>query len=694
MDGLAIGADVGGTFTDIVAVSDGGVQVRKVLSAKTDYAAGVLKGIEACINRANGAAALPGLARVVHATTVATNAVLEARGARTGLVTTAGFRDVLEIGRTRRPTIYDLGWSKPAPLVRRAQRLEVQERIDSSGSVLLALDVAGARRVIDELLAMDVEAIAVCLLNSHVNPTHELELGRLIRSRSPDTYVSLSSQILPRIREYERTSTAVVNAYVGPIMTKYLSSLRHGVKQLEPTASLLLMQSNAGLVPMDVATERPAALVESGPAAGALAAATLARRLRMEHVLALDIGGTTAKASLIENGALAETAELEVGAGINIESRLVRGGGYVVSLPAVDLAEVGAGGGSIARVDAGGALIVGPQSAGSAPGPVCYGLGGARPTVTDAFAVLGFLGDDGIAGGDKAIDVDSARESVRRDIADRLQLTLEDAAWGIFTVATATMVRAVRAVSTERGRDPRTLPLIAFGGAGPVHAAEMASQIGVRKVVIPVFPGVFTSLGLLLADMRFEFASTVLRRSDQLGDDDLYAVFGALREQGHDRIRALGIDRTAGREQWVAECRYQGQSGELPVEIDPGDGVQRIARRFTALHRQVYGHASGSDIVQLVTVQLRIIIPSTTVDYDALAARTGTKKGRAGGSERRAYFGPKHGWRDTPVIARSDLRATRTGPLIIGEYDTTVVVPPSFEAALDEAHNVILTQDR
>jgi N-methylhydantoinase A len=452
--GARVGIDIGGTFTDLVFLAPGGRVLRsKVLSTPDDYARGIVDGLES--GAADEGVRASRVSHIVHGTTVATNAVLEGKGARVALVTTEGFRDVLEIRRLRMPVLYDIRFRKPPSLVPRRLRFEVPERIDEAGRVVRPLDVAAARATIDALLAARVDAIAVCLINAYASGVHERMLRDLIRERDAAIPISLSSEILPEFREYERTSTTVVNAYVLPLVKRYLAGLQQRLQERDIVAPLTVMQSSGGAMSAAAASERPIHIIESGPAGGVVGAAEFARRLGGLSLLSFDKGGTNANAALVDRGQFLRVNALEVGGGINIAGRLLSGGGYHVRAPAIDIAEVGAGGGSLARLDAGGALRVGPESAGAAPGPVCYDRGGSVPTVTDANVVLGFINPDALAGGGLPIRRALAVDAIEAAIARPLGLGVEDAAWGVHRVANAAMARALRAVSTERGLDPR-----------------------------------------------------------------------------------------------------------------------------------------------------------------------------------------------------------------------------------------------
>ncbi len=513
--GTRIGIDIGGTFTDLVFMNpQGEVRRAKVLSTPDDYSQGIANGLGGAL--ADGGLRIGDITQIMHGTTVATNALLEGKGAKVALITTEGFRDVLEIRRLRMPVLYDIRWRKPPALVPRRRRFEVNERIDHRGVVERPLDEDDARAVIDRLLATGADAIAICLINGYANGVHEARLRELIRERDADISITLSSELLPEIREYERTSTTVVNAYVLPLVRHYLRGLADKLRERAIARPLTIMQSSGGAMSASAAAERPIHIIESGPAAGVVGAAELARRLGNLSLLSFDMGGTTAKAALIDAGQFLRVNSLEVGGGINIAGRLLTGGGYHVRAPAIDIAEVGAGGGSLARLDAGGALRVGPDSAGAMPGPACYAQGGSSATVTDANIVLGFINPAALAGGGLPLRRDLAERALDADVAAPLGLPLAEAAWGVHRVANATMARALRAVSTERGRDPRDLYMLAFGGNGPVHAATLARLLDIRRILVPPVPGLFSALGMLFPEIEHHYVRARKERLDRL----------------------------------------------------------------------------------------------------------------------------------------------------------------------------------
>jgi len=461
-----VGVDVGGTFTDIVLLgSDGTIHSKKISSSAENYAQAIVEGL-AEVFRETGLGG-DAIEEIRHGTTVASNAILEHKGARTGLITTRGFRDVLEIRTLRMPRMYDLTWTKPAPLVERYLRQVVDERVNAAGVVERALDPRDAERAVDALLAEKIESIAVCLLHSFTNPAHELLVKSLILKKAPSLPCSISCEVLPEIKEYERTSTTVVNAYVMPIVARYLKALRKGLDDAGVRARLLLMQSNGGLTTDAAAAELPMHIIESGPAGGVVGAQALARAKRLPKIVTFDMGGTTAKAAMVEDGEVTRAAEYSVGAGIMVGSRLLTGAGYALKVPAIDLAEVGAGGGSLVWIDAAGSLQVGPESAGASPGPVCYDKGGETPTITDANLLLGYLNPAHLVGGALKLNADKARRSFDDRIAKPLRMPLERAAHGAHLIAASNMIRAIKAVSTERGRDPREFALFAFGATLP-----------------------------------------------------------------------------------------------------------------------------------------------------------------------------------------------------------------------------------
>ncbi len=683
-----LGIDIGGTFTDIVLMGeDGAVLTQKVPSTPDNYAEGIVAGLVPLLPRQ--------ITEVVHGTTVATNTILERKGALTGLITTSGFRDVLEIGRLRYPRLYDLTWEKPLPLVSRRLRREVEERIDANGDIVRPLDIEGAREVIQWMLSQNIESLAVCLINAYINPDHERQLAELIHELAPDLPVSLSCDVLPEIKEYERTSTTVINAYLQPVVNRYLHSLSGQLNQqlihTDDALPLYVMQSNGGVMSAESAAEMPIHIIESGPAAGVIASLTLADRVGLRNVLTLDMGGTTAKASLIEDGGIMHSPEYQVGGGVSVGTRLSKGGGYPLRVPAIDIAEVGAGGGSIVYLDTGGALRVGPQSAGAVPGPACYALGGEEPTLTDANVVLGYLNPEHLAGGALPLNAEKSHQALHDKIAAPLNLSASDAAHGVYRIAAANMARAARAVSLERGRDPREFVLCAFGGNGPLHATELAESLGMKRILIPPSPGLFSAFGLLYADIAYHLVQTYKRLLTELDIGDSrrhWALEGAARE-GLMAERENHVHVTL---QHAIDLRYAGQSSELTlpiVDTDIGDPqlFHTLGDRFAADHERTYGHRAPDDPIEVVNLRLTATIPTAKSQFSYLQPSSSQTLPPS----RRCYFGKETGWLEVPVVSREGLGSeSESGPFIVEEYDTTILVPPRCTALRDEWGNIVI----
>jgi N-methylhydantoinase A len=691
-----VGVDIGGTFTDLVFLDPSGrLHTKKVSSTVDDYARAIIDGLGE-VFRDTGITGAD-IAEVLHGTTVASNAVLEQKGARTGLITTRGFRDVLEIRRLRMPRLYDLTWEKPVPLVERYLRQEVTERIDAHGAIQTPLDLAGVEEALERLRREGIEALAVCLINSYANPSHEEQIKALVNRHAPDLVACYSVEVLPEIREYERTSTTVINAYVMPIVRRYLATLREGLDGVGVSTPLLIMQSNGGLMTDAAAAAHPIHIIESGPAAGVVGAQALARRIGLGKLITFDMGGTTAKASIVEDGEVTRAAEYQVGGGIMLGSRLLSGAGYLLRVPAIDLAEVGAGGGSVVWIDPGGALQVGPRSAGASPGPLCYDLGGTEPTITDANVILGYLNPARLAGGAVKLNATRAHEVFEEKVARPLGMPLVEAARGAHLIAASNMMRAIRAVSSERGRDPREYTLFAFGGNGPLFAAGMGEQLEMRRIVVPPAPGLFSSFGLLYADVEHHYVRTwrtLVRDADPARLGDLMRRMEAsaraqLTSEGFPEDR-VGLRRSA-------DCRYQGQSFELTVSVTDGPldagALAALAEAFGREHERTYGHRAGSE-EPVEIVNLRVVAHGAS-DRPRVPERI--RIDRPGGGDRptrRVYFGAGLGWRDTPILDRPALTTPRDGPCVIEEYDATCVVPPGARATLDAYGNIAIELGR
>ena len=692
MTKFRVGVDIGGTFTDVVFLGgDGTLLARKIASTPDDYSRAVLDGVRAGIAELGiGAEAV---SEVSHGFTVATNAIIEQKGANTALITTEGFRDVLELRRNRVPRLYDLYYEKPPALVKRQLRLEVRERLNYRGEVLRPLEAADVEKAVDRIINEGVESVAVCLLHSYANPEHERYIARVLKERAPDLILTLSSELLPEMKEYERTSTTVINSYVRPVVERYLTRLTEGLRDMRVSVPLTVMQSNGGLATSEIAMEKPVYCIESGPAAGVVGAYHLGNRLGVENLMTLDMGGTTAKASIIENGEMLQAPEYEVGGDVSVGHRLLRGSGHVLRVPSIDLAEVGAGGGSIAAVDKSGSVRVGPQSSGAVPGPACYALGGRDATVTDADVLLGYLNPQHLLGGDFAIDLELARQAVSQDVASPLGMADIEAAHGIHLLVNSSMARALRAVSSERGRDPRRFVLCAFGGSGPVHATGLAEMLDITRVVVPPYPGVFSSFGLLVADVEHHFVQTYFKTFSELDITALRGILEGLWEVGRKQLRSEGFDDSTHQIITQVDMKYEGQVSELTVLMPSGEVTQqtisRLVEVFEEEHEKSFGYRTDAPY-QLVN--LRVIARGLS-EESRMPEKLGmsASAGQAATSQRQVYFGPDRGWIDTPVLDRIALNgSTQQGPLIIEEYDSTTVVPPTWRASADQWRNIIL----
>jgi N-methylhydantoinase A len=660
-----IGVDVGGTFTDVILHrADGTTAIRKVLSTPPSYDTAV---VDASAHLAEGVA----IDGVVHGTTVATNAVLERRGALTALVTTEGFRDVLELRRLRIPRMYEPFWRKPDPLVPRRLRFEIAERMAADGTVLRPLDEAEAREIAERLRDAEVESVAVCLLHSYLYPAHEQRLGEILRDQLPGVTISLSSEILREQREYERTATTVVNAYVRPLMERYVGDIRDGLDASGIAAPLTLMQSSGGVMTADDAKARPVLALESGPAAGVVAALEIALRLGHDNAIAFDMGGTTAKASLIERGAVSRGREYEVGGSLSAGSRLMRGSGELLRIPTIDIAEVGAGGGSIAWRDTAGGLQVGPRSAGADPGPACYGRGGTQPTVTDANVFLGLVPAGPLADGEITVDAGLAADALA-SLAGELELTSTELASGIHAIANARMMRALRSVSSEKGRDPRDFVLIAYGGAGPVHATGLAEDLGCRTVLVPPIAGLFSAMGLLHARPEFHEVRAVHLDARSVEAAELDLIFGELEE----RLDGVELVRSA-------ELRYDGQTWEIEVEASDPVDVEALIASFEDEHERLYGvRGEPGAPIDIRALRLAALGPARPLVRLRLA------DGFAPAAESRTTV-----LGILPVRSRASIRETpEPGPLLVDEYDTTVVVRPGWSVRRDPSTETLVLE--
>jgi N-methylhydantoinase A len=682
-----VGVDIGGTFTDLVLIDDatGQITVGKTLTTSHAPAEAVGRLLADALQRARVDAA--DVRHVVHGTTLVTNAIIERKGARTALLTTRGFRDAYEIGREHRYDLYDLFLEMPQPLVPRHLRLEVDERTYADGTVARVLDEADARELVTELSDKGIEAIAVCLLHSYANPAHEQTVARIIEQAAPSIRVSMSSEVVPEIREYERTSTTVANVYVQGLVDDYLADLESRMRALGFEGSLFVMLSSGGIATLDTARAFPIRLLESGPAGGALAAAHYGTAAGMADLLAFDMGGTTAKLCLIEDGQPRVANDFEV----DRKYRFKRGSGLPVKVPVVELLEIGAGGGSIARLDSLGLLNVGPESAGSEPGPACYGRGGRQPTVTDADLILGYLDEAFFLGGQMPLDR-SAAEAALRTIAEPLGLSLVDAAWGVHQIANESMANAARVHAIERGRDPGSFPLFAFGGAGPVHAYGVARILKSPGVIAPFGAGVTSSVGFLTAPLAFDFVRSRYTLLGQVDWDEINAIYDDLARQGEKILLAADVLPDSIHYRRQADVRYAGQGHEVRIEIPEGflgdTSLPVIRQTFRDAYVSLYGRPGPDVDLEVMTWRVTASGPRPELRLStAEETSTGTLAPKG---ERRAYFPEWRELRLVPVYDRYALSPGNgfAGPAIVEERESTVIVGPGARACLDASKNL------
>ena len=691
--GTRIGVDIGGTFTDLVVLDEltGAIRTLKESSTPEDPSIAVQRALK----RAESELGLDLAAarQFTHATTVASNTLLQKKGARTALIVTEGFRDILEIQRHKRFDLFDLSYRKIEPLVPRNLVFGLRERIDAAGQVVTPLGEQDVLAVIDSLRREKVEAVAICFLFSFINDAHEAIVARMVRDRLPHTFVSVSSEVYPQYREYERASTTVVNALLGPEVSTYLGNLSGSLSQAGVPAPLHVMQSNGGITPWRDAQRMPCRIVESGPAAGVIAAAHFGAMAARRDLIAFDMGGTTAKAGLVEGGQVRQTLGQEVGAGINI-SRLLQGGGYYVGAPTIDLAEVGAGGGSIAWIDSGGVLKVGPESAGADPGPVAYGKGGTGITVTDSNLILGRIPTTQFLGGRFKLDVERAAKRAEEAIAKPLGISLDEACSAIIEVANASMLKMLRIVTVEKGLDPSGFTIVASGGNGAVFAAELANELGVREVLVPPSPGFLSAQGLLMADIRHDFRKTFVSHASKASPAALERTFRALEATGRAQLEAHGIDEKiqVGR---FADMRYRRQAFELTVSA-PGDfespgAIDALVESFHVAHERLYGRRDEAGIVEFVLLSVSMSNKLDRPPHERLPEWDGAPRKPLSTS---AIFFVGSGRIDCPAYRRTDLTAGEAldGPCLIGGEDSTVLVPPDWRAACDAVGNLFLSK--
>jgi len=685
------GIDIGGTFTDLVLLDDatGERAVGKVLTTPEDPSEAVEKGLVELLEQEGVAASQ--LETIIHGTTLVTNALIERKGARTALLTTEGFRDAVAIGTEHRYDMYDIFIEKPDPLVPRSLRYGVRERVFDDGSVVLGLDEKQIRSISAELRDLEVQAVAVSFLHSFRNPAHEQRVAEILAEEAPEIMVSLSSEVAPEIREYERTSTTIANVYVRPLVERYLRVLEERLKRLEFEGSLYIMLSNGGTASVETVSNFPVRLLESGPAAGALAAAYYGQETGFADVLSFDMGGTTAKACLIEGGEPLTSSEYEVAR----IYRFKKGSGLPVKTSVIEMIEIGAGGGSIARIGALNLPKVGPESAGAQPGPACYGRGGTEPTVTDADLILGYLDPDFFLGGKMRLDREAALRAIEEKIARPLGLDPIEAAWGIHQVVNENMANAARVHAIERGKDPRAYLLFAFGGAGPVHAYRVARALGVPGFIAPLGAGATSAFGLLCAPLLFDFARSLYGRLDEL---DWVQVNGALEDmeaEGRNLLRASGVADADIRVRRLCEMRYTGQGHEVTVELPDGNLGPDDTGRLTTLYRKEYRrlyNREGPDVpLEALTWRLEVVAPKPEIRLEGEEEASHTAEEAQKGT-REIYLPEDADFREVPVYDRYRLEpgATFEGPAVVEERESTVILGPEGRTEIDAARNLIV----
>jgi len=674
---MRIAVDIGGTFTDLVAVDDNGQVFRsKSLTTPDDLA----RGINDCLKGANVDVA--GANFFVHGSTVTINAVLERKGARTGLITTQGFRDVYEIGRGNRPEGYNLFFKRPVPLVPRDLRLEVDERLYATGEVLTPLDEKSATATISALKAAGVGSVAVCLLHAYTNAAHEQRLGELLRQQFPEAYVSLSHEILREFREYERTSTTVLNSYVGPLVSNYLVSLEKMLGVAGFRGTFRVMQSNGGVMSAETAKKMPVTMMESGPVAGVIAAAHLGETLDCRHIISFDMGGTTAKSSLIKDFHPEVTSSYYVGGYVS---------GHPMMLPVVDIVEVGNGGGSIAWIDPAGGLKVGPQSAGAAPGPACYGNGGSEPTVTDANLIAGRVDPEYFLGSGIRLQRDKAAQAIMEKIGEPLGLSLEEAALGILTIVNFNMSLSVRAVSVEKGYDPRDCALVPSGGGGALHAIAIARELSVPRVIIPPMPAYFSALGMLMADLKHDYVQTFVRELAETTGAEIANAFSTLEKSATATLTEEGSKAEQILLRRFLDMRYRGQEYTLPVPVTEDlravTDFTPIRARFDQLHQEHYGHSAPKEPVMMVNLRL-----SALGKFDNKLPLTSASREEERGERGRRPVIFESRPVDCPIYLRNGFKSgdRLEGPAVIEETGATILVYPGDRMQVNKFGHLVI----
>ncbi len=687
------GADIGGTFTDLIVVDSrtGAFHIGKTLTTVDDPSIAVETVLEDVLGQAEISA--HELRHLIHGTTLVTNAMIERNGAKTALLTTQGFRDSIEIGRETRYELYDLMLEQPKPLVPRYLRFEVPQRTLRDGTTHTELDEAEVTALGKELAEHGIDAVAVTFLHSFANPEAERRAATILQEVAPKLRVSISSDVVPEIREYERASTTIANVYVQELVETYLRQLERRLEQLGFTGSFYLMLSSGGIATVDTAIRYPVRLLESGPAAGALAANAYGLAAGHEDLISFDMGGTTAKICVIDHGEPLIAPEFEV----DRMYRFAKGSGLPIKLPVIELIEIGTGGGSIARVDSLGLLKAGPDSAGASPGPVCYGRGGQQPTITDANLILGYLDPGYFLGGQMTLDLEEARHAVQQQIAQPLNLSVEAAAWGIHQIANENMANAARVHALERGKDPRRFPLFAFGGAGPVHAYRIAHSLGAPTLIAPLGAGVMSTVGFLTAPLAFDFVRSSVAELETIDWPQVNQLFVEMEAEGRDLLTSSGVDADDVTHRRQVDMRYVGQGHEIRVSLPAGvlaaNEGGALRQRFETVYRQLYERSGPAVEVEMLNWRVVSSGPSPKVQLavETATGDTGTADDARKGT-RPAYFPEAESFVDTPVFDRYRLAPEMTfdGPAIVEERESTAVIGPGAFCRIDRHHNLVV----
>ncbi|MFD1415783.1 hydantoinase/oxoprolinase family protein [Oceanobacillus jeddahense] len=674
-----LGVDTGGTFTDVALVSEqtGETFITKVPSTPDNSSIGVMNGVKQIIseNKINS----KDLSFFIHGSTVATNTLLEKKGAKTALITTKGFKDVIEIGRQTRPKLYEFRARRSKPLIQRNLRWEIDERINASGEIVKEITDNDIQSILQQITENQVDSLVICFINSFLNAENEKKVKEHILQEYPNLAITLSSDILPEIKEYERTSTATVNGYVMPKMKLYLRDLENALTELDISSDLYIMQSNGGVITTDTAVEMPVRTVLSGPAGGVIAGTDIAKQTGLQNLITIDMGGTSLDTALIENGVPQYTTNSKID-------------DFPINVPMVEMHTIGSGGGSIAWIDSGGALRVGPHSAGAVPGPVCYGKGGTEPTVSDANAILGRINPDAILGGRMEMDIENARRIMKEKIADPLSINVEKAAEGILKVVNANMVRGIRVISVEKGHDTRDFSLLAFGGAGPLHASDIAKELGSKNIIIPPNPGITCASGMLIADVRHDDVQSFISNTNQLNVDELNAVFEKLQRNAKENLKKQGFTDEKIQLRLSLDLKYKNQAYDLNISLNGNaidqETIEQAMKNFHHTHEKIYGF--NREDQPLETVNARVTSFGIIDKPENKSNSSDSSQHDITFKSRKVYFDGQY--MDTKIVDRDSLLQNNklVGPAIIEQLDSTIVIHPNQKATTDEFKNLII----